>query len=91
MKFLLDQDVYAATVRFLSALGHDVVPVAKIGLSRQMIRSCSQPHASKTEFLFPGTETLEDWSSSKTWEQASFIFVCCLQHRMRFIKNWQEC
>ncbi|MBI4787605.1 MAG: DUF5615 family PIN-like protein [Chloroflexi bacterium] len=34
MKFLLDQDVYAATARFLSALGHDVVPVAKIGLSR---------------------------------------------------------
>jgi predicted nuclease of predicted toxin-antitoxin system len=34
MKFLLDQDVYAATARFLTSLGHDVVPVAKIGLSR---------------------------------------------------------
>ncbi|MBI3913882.1 MAG: DUF5615 family PIN-like protein [Chloroflexi bacterium] len=34
MKFLLDQDVYAATARFLSALEHNVVPVAKIGLAR---------------------------------------------------------
>lgn len=34
MKFLLDQDVYASTARFLSGLGHDVLPVSKIGLSR---------------------------------------------------------
>jgi len=34
MKLLLDQDVYAATARFLSSLGHDVVPVAQIGLSQ---------------------------------------------------------
>jgi predicted nuclease of predicted toxin-antitoxin system len=34
MKLLLDQDVYAATTRFLLDLGHDVVPVASIGLSR---------------------------------------------------------
>lgn len=70
MKFLLDQDVYAATARFLSALGHDVVPVAKIGLSRADDSDFSKPPASKTEFLFPGIETLGDWSSSKIWEQA---------------------
>jgi len=34
MKFLLDQDVYAATACFLSDLGHDVVTVARIGLSQ---------------------------------------------------------
>jgi len=34
MKFLIDQDVYAATVRFLGDLGHDVIPVAQIGLSQ---------------------------------------------------------
>ena len=34
MKFLLDQDVYASTGRLLSGLGHDVVPVAKIGMSQ---------------------------------------------------------
>ena len=34
MKFLLDQDVYAATQRFLSNLGHDVLPVAQIGLAQ---------------------------------------------------------
>ena len=34
MKFLLDQDVYPATARCLSDLGHDVVPVAQVGLSQ---------------------------------------------------------
>jgi predicted nuclease of predicted toxin-antitoxin system len=34
MKFLLDQDVYASTGRLLSGLGHDAIPVAKIGLSQ---------------------------------------------------------
>lgn len=34
MKFLLDQDVYVATARFISVLGHDVVPVALVGLSQ---------------------------------------------------------
>jgi predicted nuclease of predicted toxin-antitoxin system len=34
MKLLLDQDVYATTARFLEGLGHDVVPVSDIGLSR---------------------------------------------------------
>jgi predicted nuclease of predicted toxin-antitoxin system len=34
MRFLLDQDVYAVTARFLSDLGHDVVPVGAIGLAQ---------------------------------------------------------
>ena len=34
MKFLLDQDVYAITARFLAALGHDVTRAADVGLSR---------------------------------------------------------
>jgi predicted nuclease of predicted toxin-antitoxin system len=34
MKFLLDQDVYAVTLRFLRDLSHDVVPVAEIGMSQ---------------------------------------------------------
>lgn len=34
MRLLLDQDVYATTARFLVALGHDVVSVAAVGLSR---------------------------------------------------------
>ena len=33
MKFLLDQDVYASTLRVLRELGHDALPVAQIGLS----------------------------------------------------------
>jgi len=34
MRFLADQDVYASTIRFLQELGHDVVPVAQLGLAR---------------------------------------------------------
>jgi len=33
MKFLIDQDVYAGTVRFLTGLGHDVVTASSIGLA----------------------------------------------------------
>lgn len=34
MRFLLDQDVYAVTARFLISLGHDVVTASDLGLSR---------------------------------------------------------
>lgn len=34
MRFLLDQDVYAVTGRFLGGLGHDVLRAAQLGLSQ---------------------------------------------------------
>ena len=34
MKLLLDQDVYAATGRFLKELGHDVLSAAEVGCSQ---------------------------------------------------------
>ena len=34
MRFLLDQDVYALTARFLRDLGHDIVTAAELGLAR---------------------------------------------------------
>jgi predicted nuclease of predicted toxin-antitoxin system len=34
MKFLLDQDVYAVTARFLKELGYDVLQADQIGLSQ---------------------------------------------------------
>ena len=34
MRFLLDQDVYAATYRVLTELDHDAVPVAQLGLAQ---------------------------------------------------------
>ncbi len=34
MRCLTDQDVYAATIRFLSGLGHDVVTAAQLGLAQ---------------------------------------------------------
>jgi predicted nuclease of predicted toxin-antitoxin system len=34
MKFLIDQDVYVVTIRFLRELGHDVVLASELGMSR---------------------------------------------------------
>lgn len=34
MKFLFDQDVYATTLHLLESLGHDVIPVAQLGLAQ---------------------------------------------------------
>jgi hypothetical protein len=34
MNFLADQDVYAATIRFLRGLGHDDVTAAQLGLAQ---------------------------------------------------------
>ena len=34
MRFLLDQDVYAVTVRFLAGMGHDITLAAQLRLSR---------------------------------------------------------
>ena len=34
MRFLLDQDVYAITARFLKSLGHDVVLASEIGCAQ---------------------------------------------------------
>lgn len=34
MRFLADQDVYAVTINFLRGLGHEVVPVAQLGMAQ---------------------------------------------------------
>lgn len=34
MRFLLDQDIYAVTARFLKDLGHDIICVSEIGCSQ---------------------------------------------------------
>ncbi len=34
MKFLIDQDVYAVTIKFLIDAGHDVIVVAQMGLAQ---------------------------------------------------------
>lgn len=58
MKFLLDQDVYTTTMRFLRDLGHDVVLVAQIGLSQADDSDYSRKLKSKAGYLLHGTEIL---------------------------------
>jgi hypothetical protein len=42
MKFLLDQDVYAATARFLASLGHDSYKSPKSGCHKPPTKNCSR-------------------------------------------------
>ena len=46
MRFLLDQDVYAVTGRFLNRLGHDVIRAAELRLSQsedvELLRAAEQ-------------------------------------------------
>jgi hypothetical protein len=40
MKFLADQDVYAATTRFITGLGHNLVRAAQLGLATAEMPNC---------------------------------------------------
>ena len=50
MKFLLDQDVYAVTARFLVASGHDVVRASEIGMAQasdeELLKKAHEPRKS---------------------------------------------
>ena len=70
MRFLLDQDVYAATGRFLISLGHDVITAGKIGLSR----------ASDSDLL----KVLQEHSESDLKD--AFVVVETGRHRFRKIR-----
>jgi len=50
LKFLLDQDVYAITARFLAALGHDVTRAVEVGLTRASDEDVLQ-YARSSEWL----------------------------------------
>ena len=51
MRFLLDQDVYAATSRFLCGLGHDAVTTPKAGLSRSVDSDLLKAAAAQNRIL----------------------------------------
>lgn len=78
MRFLTDQDVYAATVRFLSGLGHDVVPAAQLGpgvIYLRVLPSTLNPvHAELGRVL-----TLY----SEQELQGSFVVIEPARHRIR--------
>ena len=51
MKFLLDQDVYVRTLGLLMELGHDIIPVAQIGLAQacdeELLKRAQQENGNK--------------------------------------------
>ena len=69
MKFLLDQDVYASTAHFLEDLGHDVVPAARLGLSRSSDSDLLRTAREQGQLWLPVTETLAGLSLSRVWER----------------------
>jgi hypothetical protein len=62
MRFLLDQDVYAVTARFLEGLGHDVVRASQVWLA-QRTTSYSRSLNSRDVCSSPATETSGTWCS----------------------------
>jgi hypothetical protein len=81
MRFLLDQDVFAVTLHFLIELGHDVIPVVQLGLSRANDEGLLKVAQEQNEFSSHVTAILGTLSLSRHWERASSIFVCCLRRK----------
>ena len=51
MRFLLDQDGYAATPRFICGLGYDAVTTSKAGLSRSVDSDLLKAAAAQNRIL----------------------------------------
>jgi hypothetical protein len=51
MKFLLDQDVYALTARFLQSLGHELTLWLSLDWLKLTMRFCWPERVSLTAFL----------------------------------------
>ncbi len=64
MKFLLDQDVFMNTARFLTNLGHDVVRVAQLGL-----------HQASDEFLIKTAHQHDRIFVTRDRDYGSLVFV----------------
>lgn len=82
MRFLLDQDVYAATARFLAGLGHDVAQAAQMGLAEATDVQLLAVAQEQGRILVTRDRDLGRWSLSTCWEQASFTCGCYLRPRI---------
>ena len=63
MRFLLDQDVYALTARFLRDLGHDVVTPLNSTWLAPPTAICWPARVKNAVFSLPVTKTSAGWSS----------------------------
>ena len=70
MRFLADQDVYAATVRFLAGLGHDVLTAAQLGLSTATDSLVLQTAQQDRRILVTRDRDYGDWSLCEVLPQA---------------------
>ena len=91
MRFLLDQDVYAITARFLSDLGHDVVPVGAIGLAQAEDEAILRVAQGQGRILVTRDRVMAIWFSYKHQAPESYISAYCLPLKMPFMLNWRGC
>jgi len=63
MRFLLDQDVYATTARFLTGLPMTSFRSLKSDFHKQMTKNCSRLPKNKVESSSPEIEISAGWSS----------------------------
>ena len=88
MRFLLDQDVYATTARLLSDLGHDVIPVAQIGLAQADDEDLLRAAREQDRLFVTGIAILVASFSSTPWVLESCTFASCRRLKTPCTMNW---
>lgn len=87
MKFLIDQDVYAATGHFISQLGHDVVRAAQIGLSQAADEELLKIAQEQGRILVTRDRDFSSLVFLKSAGPVCSISAYYPQHRMQFTLN----
>ena len=87
MEFLTDQDVYAATVRFLTGLGHDVATAAQLGLAQAEDAELLRVVQEQGRIFSPATGISVESSLSREVEREASTSACYLQPKMLCIWN----
>ncbi len=90
MKLLLDQDVYAVTIRFLAEQGHDVLPVAQIGLARADDVDLLKKAKELGRIFVTRDSDFGRLVFMENLGQASCICVCCHQLNMPYTMSLYE-
>jgi uncharacterized protein DUF5615 len=91
MRFLLDQDVYAITARFLRALTHDVVTAAEIGLSQATDAVLLRRAQEHRRLLVTRDRDLGALVFVEHAGMGVSICVCCLEPWMYAIRSLRRC
>lgn len=90
MKFLLDQDVYVITVRFLAALGHDVIRAAEVGLSTASDEDILREAQSRGRLLVTRDRDFGNLVFVRGLGPGVLFFASFRPRRTQFTASWNE-